>query len=223
MTMGRSRIARAGSALADHVFHVAMRMVDELIDAAWGIDTRREHRYGAGETAGLRHADPMTNMPSYYARLLALRRFLDLRPDDVVVDLGCGDGRAVAVFARSRAGRCIGVEFDAVAAAASRRNATRLRWRQAPVEIINGDVAAYRFRDETVIYLFNPCGPATLRAILANLKRSLDERPRRLRLCYYHPEHGAIVENAGWLRRTATLGGLKTDIVIYEPKPVANQ
>ena len=202
--------------MADGTFHAAMRVLDALVDLAWGVETSREYRYGAHEAGRLRHADPYTNMPSYYARLLALRRFLALSSDDVVIDIGCGDGRALAVFARAPVARCIGIEFDGTAAAAARRNAARLRGRRAPVDIVHGDAADYRFSAESVVYLFNPCGPASLRTVLANLKASLDRRPRRLRLCYYHPKHADVVEGAGWLRRTATLRGLKTDIAVYE-------
>jgi hypothetical protein len=81
---------------------------------------------------------------------------------------------------------------------------------------VTGDAADYPFADETLVYLFNPFGPQTLRAVLANLRRSLETKPRRLRLCYYHPKHRDVLETAGWLRRTATMRGFKTHIEIYE-------
>lgn len=215
-----SAVAAYAEEVADLAFHVFMRATDELIDAWYGTDTRRERRYDAASARRTRNADPTTNMPSYYLRLRALSRFL--RPDarDVVVDLGCGDGRALCVFARRAVGRVRGVDFDATACANARRNAECLRGRKAPIDVIEGDVAEHRFVDETIVYLFNPFGPDTLRAVLESLRASLRERPRRVRLCYYHPKHAEVLAAAPWLRLSATLRGLKTDIGIYETNPV---
>ncbi len=207
---------RLVAAVADHAFHGLMRAADELFDAAYGIDTRREQRYGAEAASRTRHGDPATNMPSYYLRLRALRRFLRPGADDSILDLGCGDGRALAVFARYPVRLCRGVEFDAQAAATARSNAARLRRRRAAIEIVEGDAADYPFRDETIVYLFNPFGPATLRAVLVNLRASIARNPRRVRICYYHPKHRDAIEAADGYVRVATLRGFKTDIRIYE-------
>lgn len=202
--------------IVDAGFHVVMRGADELIDAWYGTDTRRERRYDAASARRTRHADPTTNMPSYYLRLRALSRFLQPDAQDVVVDLGCGDGRALCVFGRRTVGRVRGIDFDATACAHARRNARELRGRRAPIDVIEGDAAEHRFVDETIVYLFNPFGPDTLRTVLENLRASLRERPRRVRLCYYHPKHAEVLGAAPWLRLSATLRGLKTDIGIYE-------
>lgn len=200
----------------DVAFHVLMRGADELIDACYGTDTRRERRYDAADAGRTRHADPTTNMPSYYLRLRALCRFLRPGADDVVLDLGCGDGRVLCVFARRQVARVRGIDFDATACANARRNAERLRGRRAPIDVIEGDAADHRFHDETIVYLFNPFGPDTLGAVLEGLHASLRERPRLVRLCYYHPKHADVLAAAPWLRLSATLRGLKTDIGIYE-------
>jgi predicted RNA methylase len=204
------------AALEDRAFHVFMRSADVLIDMAYGVHTLAERRYATVEVT-TRHRDPTTNMPSYYLRLRALREALELTTQDAIVDLGCGCGRALAVFARWPLRYCRGVEFDPGAAAVARANAKRLRGRQAAIEVVTADAADYAFTDETLVYAFNPFGPGTMRAMLANLRRSLEARPRRLRLCYYHPKHREVIEAAGWLRRTATLRGFKTHIEIYEP------
>jgi len=203
--------------LEDRAFHVYMRATDVVIDAVYGVHTLAERRYTASDAAATRHGDPATNMPSYYMRLLALRDALELTPQDAVIDLGCGCGRALAVFARRPLRYCRGIEFDRGAAAVARANASRLRGRRAPIDVVMADAADYPFADETLVYLFNPFGPQTLRAVLANLQRSLQAMPRRLRLCYYNPKHRDVIHAAGWLRRTATLSGFKTHIEIYEP------
>jgi predicted RNA methylase len=209
------------SALADRfddrAFHIFMRTADVVVDTVYGVYTQAERRYTAAESAATRHRDPATNMPSYYLRLTALRDALELTPQDALVDLGCGCGRALSVFARRPLRYCRGVEFDPGAAMVARANAGRLRGRRSPIDIVTGDAAEYPFSDETLVYLFNPFGPATMRAVLVNLRRSLEVKPRRLRLCYYNPKHGDVLHASGWLRRTATLRGFKTHIEIYEP------
>jgi predicted RNA methylase len=200
----------------DRAFHVVMRAADVVIDMIYGVHTLAERRYAAGE-AVTRYRDPTTNMPSYYLRLVALRDALELTPQDAITDLGCGCGRALAVFARRNLRYCRGVEFDPGAAAVARANARRLRGRRAHIDIVTTDAADYPFADETLVYLFNPFGPQTLRAVLVNLRRSLEVNPRRLRLCYYNPKHRDVIQATGWLRRTATLQGVKTHVEIYEP------
>lgn len=212
-------MSRLSEAFDDQAFHVFMRAADALIDTFYGVHTLAERRYAAIDVAATRHGDPSTNMPSYYLRLRALRDALDLTPQDAVTDLGCGCGRALAVFARLPLRYCRGIEFDRGAAGVAQANAKRLRGRRAPIEVIRGDAADYLFGDETLVYLFNPFGPETLRAVLVNLRRSLETKPRRLQLCYYHPKYREVIEDAGWLKRTATLRGFKTHIEIYEPFP----
>ena len=201
--------------LEDRAFHVYMRAADAIIDAAYGVYTLAERRYAAAEAAATRHGDPATNMPSYYLRLLALRDALELTSGDAITDLGCGCGRVLATFARRPLRYCRGVEFDAGAAGIARTNASRLRGRRAAIDVVTADAADYPFDDETLVYLFNPFGPQTLRAVLVNLRLSLELKPRRLRLCYYNPKHRDVIDATGWLRRTATLRGFKTHIEIY--------
>ncbi len=203
--------------IEDRSFHIFMRAADVVVDTTYGVHTQAERRYAAGDAASTRHGDPATNMPSYYMRLLSLRDALGLTPQDAITDLGCGCGRVLAVFARRNLRYCRGIEFDAGAAGVARTNARLLRGRRASIDVVTGDAADYPFDDETLVYLFNPFGPQTLRAVLVNLRRSLEMKPRRLRLCYYNPKHREVLMSAGWLRRAGTLQGFKTHIEIYEP------
>lgn len=206
--------------LFDFVFHATMRAADRWFDWRYGVDTSLERRYEAAQAARTRHGDPETNMPSYYLRLWALRRVLAPSAADVFADLGCGCGRALFVFARAGVRVCRGIDFDPVACRLAAANAARFAGRGAPVEILHADVAAYAFSDETVLFLFNPFGRATLRAALENLRQSLIARPRRVRIGYYHPLHADLLDATPWLRRRGTVSGFKTDIALYETRPL---
>jgi SAM-dependent methyltransferase len=207
--------------LFDLLFHATMRAADRAFDWRYGVDTTVERRYDPAEAVLTRHGDPETNMPSYYLRLLALRRFLAPGPDDVFADLGCGSGRALFVFGRARVRCCRGIEFYVAACRLAEKNAIRFGRRGAPVEIVHADAAAYPFRDETLVFLFNPFGRATLRAALENLRVSLLAQPRRVRIGYYHPVHADLLDATPWLRRRGTVPGFKTDIAVYETRPLS--
>jgi SAM-dependent methyltransferase len=211
-----------GATLFDLLFHATMRVADRAFDWRYGVATGLERRYDAGEAARTRHGDPEINMPSYYLRLWALRRFLRPAPDDVFADLGCGSGRALFVFGRACVRCCRGIEFDATACRLAAKNAALFKGRGAPVEIVQADVAAYPFRDETLLFLFNPFGRATLRAVLENLRVSLVARPRRVRIGYYHPLHADLLDATPWLRRRGVVSGFKTNIAVYETRPLTS-
>jgi SAM-dependent methyltransferase len=210
------------AAIFDLLFHATMRAADRAFDWRYGVATALERRYDLREAAGTRFRDPETNMPSYYLRLWALRRFLRPAPDDVFADLGCGSGRALFVFGRSRVRRCRGIEFDGAACRLAAANAARFAGRGAPIEIIHADAAGYAFDgDETLLFLFNPFGRATLRAVLENLRLSLIEFPRRVRIGYYHPLHADLLDAMPWLRRRGVVPGFKTDVAVYETRPLS--
>jgi len=217
---------RLRARIFDGAFHTTMRTADRVIDALYGVSTAVERRYGDLVHAQTRHGDSEMNMPSYYLRLLALRHALAPTPDDVLVDLGCGTGRALFVFARAGL-RCVrGVDFHGetcrLAAENVRRYAKRAAGR-APgcIEILHQDAAAYPFSDETIVYLFNPFGRATLRAVVENLRASLLVRPRRVRIGYYHPLHGDVLDSVAWLRRVTLVRGFKTNIAVYETRALS--
>ncbi|HTP82680.1 MAG TPA: class I SAM-dependent methyltransferase [Alphaproteobacteria bacterium] len=211
---------RVWATLFDVLFHATMRAADRAFDWRYGVETTVERRYAAEEAMLTRHGDPETNMPSYYLRLWALRRFLAPGPDDVFADLGCGSGRTLFVFARAGVRCCRGIEFYGTACRLAARNVAGFGGKGAPVEIIHADIADYAFDDETVLFLFNPFGRATLRAVLENLRASLLVRPRRVRIGYYHPVHADLLDATPWLRRGGLVRGFKTNIAVYETRPL---
>src|SRR5262249_53020415 len=104
------------------------------------------------------------------------------RPDDVVVDVGCGKGRALNWLLRHHPGnRIVGIELDPEICAAT---AARLR-KYAHVEVLCGDALELLPADGTLFYLFNPFDAAVMerfRDRLAELRAGTG----RTRVVYYN-------------------------------------
>ena len=134
-----------------------------------------------------------------YHHVRKILRELSLGPDDVFCDVGCGMGRVLCLAARYPVRKCVGVELTDRLCTIARRNATSLRGRRAPVEIIGGDAPRADLSEGTVYFLFNPFGPETLQDTLENIRVSLGANPRSIRIVYYHAKYRAAVDNLPWL------------------------
>ena len=117
----------------------------------------RDLRYGAllGGTVRSRYehlgAHDVGNAD--YDDLAILFAAAEVSPEDVIVDVGAGKGRAVNWLLRHHPGnRVVGIELDPEICAAT---AKRLR-RHRHVEILCGDAVELLPADGTLFYLFNP-------------------------------------------------------------------
>ncbi len=123
--------------------------------------------------------------PTPLAALYAVAERLDA--GEVIVDCGCGTGRAVFFFA-AMGFCCTGVELDERRFAQAMDNLARCR-KRAPetaerVTLVN--LPAQNFQPDenvTALYFFNPFPAAVLRGVL----RRIGER--RVRLFCYYPDN----------------------------------
>jgi cyclopropane fatty-acyl-phospholipid synthase-like methyltransferase len=86
----------------------------------------------------------------------AVHRLLELAkvgPDDVVYDLGCGDGRIVIAAARDFGARGVGIDIDSVWIRKARENA-RKAGVEDKVEFREGDMFAVDTSKATVVALY---------------------------------------------------------------------
>ncbi|WP_255441682.1 class I SAM-dependent methyltransferase [Actinoplanes sp. ATCC 53533] len=125
------------------------------------------------------------------------------------LDLGSGKGRTLLLAAELGYRRVVGVEFDPGLASTARSNieayeATRPA-RAGVIEIVQADAAGYDFPpDPAVMFLFNPFGEDTLRAVINNLERSLQANPRPFYIAYYNPMHQDVLDACHLIRRIRT-------------------
>jgi len=116
-------------------------------------------------------------------------------PDDVLVDVGCGQGRVIAYWlSRGFKNEIVGVDINPQVAADTRA-------RLAPhsnVTVLTGNVVDVFPRHGTVFFLYSPFDLRMMRGFRDTLiKQSLVAH--RLRIVYYNPtEITAFEEDARW-------------------------
>jgi len=108
----------------------------------------------AGDDAPRRAREPdVIYVPTPQEVVDRMLELADVGKDDVVYDLGCGDGRIVVSAARRGAKRAVGVDIDPERIAEARANV-----RKAGVgdraRIVEGDLFEVDLRDATVVTLY---------------------------------------------------------------------
>ena len=83
----------------------------------------------------------------------AMLKLAKVQPDEMVYDLGCGDGRAVITAARDFGARGIGVDIDPDRIQESRANAANARVTDR-VEFKQEDLFQMNFADADVVFLY---------------------------------------------------------------------
>jgi SAM-dependent methyltransferase len=92
-------------------------------------------------------------VPSDLAVVSEMLALAGVRADDVVYDLGCGDGRIVIEAARRFGARAVGVDLDAKLLREARRNAERARVADR-VTFLEQDLFATDLTEATVVTLY---------------------------------------------------------------------
>lgn len=157
-------------------------------------DLRSGHLLAGGSHT--RHADKGAHNVVNTDVTALERIFADrIRPDDVLVDIGCGKGRVVTWWLRKGVGRrYIGLELDEEIA-----NATGERLSaHSKVEIIAGDAIAQLPPDGTAFYMADPFAEPIVRAFNERAKELYGERGG-VRIFYYNPTHvGVFRDDPAW-------------------------
>jgi SAM-dependent methyltransferase len=105
-----------------------------------------------------------------------------------LVDLGCGKGRVLLVASEYPFQAITGVEISSTLGEIARHNITRyqpVRRKCSRVEVHTGDATQFMFPDTNLlIHLYHPFEPEVTRAVLVNLQRSIENRPRKVMIAY---------------------------------------
>lgn len=130
---------------------------------------------------------------------------LPAKPDGYTfIDLGSGKGRTLLMASEFAFQRIIGVELLAELDAIAKQNIERYHGEQQKcfaLESYAQDAREFDFPAEpTVLYLFNPFPEHVLRAVLDNLRRSLDAEARPVFVIYHNMVHERVFTERSWLR-----------------------
>jgi SAM-dependent methyltransferase len=176
----------------------AKAVVAGLADRVYGIESQTQvhgHELGYDPASGYLHyqASSWLSVPGMFAGWEPAPG-----PGDVVIDLGCGKGRAMVQLARRYAfDRVLGVEFDAGLAEIARENLRRTRGRHKAraTEVVVGDARSMPIPDDvTLVYIANPFKGAVFTDALDRIVESHDRRPRPMRIAYVHPIEYQVME-----------------------------
>jgi SAM-dependent methyltransferase len=165
--------------------------------AAW-----EDRRIGGGSMEEIRPSrfraqGAEATQSSDYRCLDYLRKRIRLTPQDVFVDVGCGEGRVLTyLYLRKFKGKLIGVELDPDVAEEARR-----RTANCPnIHICCGNILECHdlVAEATVYYLFNPFNGKIFSKFIAMLEK---EVTHPIRLVYLFDYYGPYLDGRpGWTK-----------------------
>jgi SAM-dependent methyltransferase len=183
-------------------------------------DPQRGFPY-AKPQAKAKHKDSIIYQGANFWNIRRIIRILQPQGNDVFFDIGCGKGRCLCMFGRLPLRRVVGIELDPSLVEAARSNAKRLRGKRTPIEVRCQDAATADYSEGTIYFLYWPFGIDTMKDVLENIKRSVDENPRAISIVYYHATHADVLQSAPWLQRVQelkTLTGYPITFFVNTPR-----
>jgi len=143
-----------------------------------------------------------------------------LRPAraDVIMDLGCGKGRAICFFAAERrVKRVIGVELYKGLYEVAVKNINNIKIQMTKISIYHTDAVNFTDIDDVTIFLiYNPFGEKTLTKVIKNIEKSLKVNPRAITIVYYPtPNLAWLFDESPWLFLQMSLKGTRNNTNIY--------
>jgi SAM-dependent methyltransferase len=184
---------------------IAANVVMDLhFDWRYGTDTLRWVGTAALEanTANQSHSAPYR--ATKVRPLLSLLRRLDLPRDSWFVDIGSGKGRVLLIASQYGFRKVVGIEFSKTLCAMARENVDIFCGkvpRTSPIEVVEADATTYQFHtDERVLFMYNPFDAHIMSHLVENIRKSLDESPRRIWVIYNTPQHHDVLKNAGFFK-----------------------
>jgi cyclopropane fatty-acyl-phospholipid synthase-like methyltransferase len=163
------------------------------------------------------HPDSVHYATMGYSAVRTVLRHLQLQPSDVFVDIGSGKGRVLCCAALSPIRQVVGVDLSEPLCREARANAASMRGRRAPITVENTLADQYDYSAATVLFLFDPFGPDTLRPVLKKIAE--DTRGHGLRIAYANPSNDEVFQEQSWLHSRELWAradtGLEHDVTFY--------
>lgn len=162
------------------------------------VEQRKSSRFSAQGAEAVQSSD-------YRALSRIFRRQVKLTAQDVLLDVGCGEGRVLTYLASRRCkARLMGIELDPDAADTARQRVASCSG-GADIQILCGNIlddsTASLFQTVTVYYLFNPFNGKIFSKFIARLEKLA---PHPVRLVYLFDYYsGYLADRPGWQKLAA--------------------
>jgi len=120
--------------------------------------------------------------------------------ESTFVDFGCGKGAAILLAEKFNFKRYIGIELSPQLIGCCLGNIRQYKHDLLPrTNLVIGDAAFYKISaDANVFYFFNPFQRPVLESVLQNIKKSLDEFPRKIIILYFNAVDLDLVLDFGY-------------------------
>lgn len=186
-----------------YIFRPLLRLEDALQDRWRRVDTRSliARNYARADRSSFR--DSVRYQPPSWRQVRWILSHLELKADDVFVDVGCGMGRILCSAAQHDLTHVMGVEIDPELADVARRNLNTMRGRRISAEVHCADAIDFDYAAATILFLFHPFGPRTMRAFLQTVERT--NRGPNFRLAYLNPVQRLPLDEMPTLKLTREL------------------
>lgn len=141
------------------------------------------HTIGIGsEPRSTKFNDAIRYFPIPYLIMQRVFTKINLRKNDVFIDLGSGKGRVVLFASQENIKMVKGIEIQESLFIEALKNKESCRGKKAEIELIRGDVTNFSFSDETIIFIFHPFGSKTMELIMGKIESSLSKNPRKIKI-----------------------------------------
>jgi hypothetical protein len=147
------------------------------------------------------NADGVHYTPLPYSVIRRMLQRLQLRSQDVFVDVGCGKGRVVCCACRTPVGKVVALELNPTLLDEAMTNVGRVRGKRAPVERVLCSAEKYDYKDATVVYLYNPFHARLTELVLGRIHQSFLQGFRQLQIVYANPLYPKALMRHNWLEQ----------------------
>lgn len=148
---------------------------------------RKLNIHTCGRDTSVEDAHHFPYEPTPYAVLELLADSGWIGKDDLLLDYGCGKGRAGTFLAAETGCRSIGIDFNPAYIAAAAQNRDGFKGGER-VSFLRESAERYAVPEEADrIYFFNPFSEKVLRSVIGKIIDSWYAAPRHILLMFYYP------------------------------------
>jgi hypothetical protein len=127
------------------------------------------------------HLGSTDSASSTYANLKKIFKYVEIYPNDVLVDVGCAKGRVINFWlSKGLKNKIIGIELDKEIAERTKNNLKRF----SNVEIITGNILVNLPSEGDIFYLFNPFDREVMKSFIDKVLCTFSNK--RITIVYSH-------------------------------------